>query len=125
MQEASDISYENTSQPELYENMDELIAACHRQIELLIEMRRALLLADLLGIPPKDLKGVVSTRRVPPTRNFDPKPWKYAALAVKVGDGEWQNFPLHEVNRRLWPDEENRAYAKWLEKQNPPDRGGR
>jgi hypothetical protein len=112
------ITYENTSRPDLYENMDDLIAACHRQIELLIEMRKALLLADLLGIPPKDLKAKLSVKVHHSGVSYDPTPWKRAVLSVRVGDGGWQDFHFADVNRRLWPDDMQQAYDKWQKKQD-------
>lgn len=112
------ITYENTSRPDLYENMDDLIKVCHRQIELLIEMRKALLLADLLDIPPKDLKAKLSVRVHHSSVTYDLTPWKRAVLSVRVGHGEWQDFPLSDVNRRLWPDDMQQAYDKWQKKQD-------
>lgn len=112
------ITYENTSRPDLYENMDDLITACHRQIELLIEMRKALLLADLLGVKPSALKETVRTKVNHSGVTYDPTPWKRAVLSVRVGHGEWQDFPLADVNRRLWPDDMQQAYDKWQKKRD-------
>lgn len=112
------ISYDDTKHPHLYDNMDQLIAACHRQVELLIEMRKALLLCDLLGIAPKGFKGKVKVTHHPSPLTYDVTPWKRAVLSVRVDDGEWHDFPMSQVNRRLWPDDMQQAYDKWQRKQD-------
>jgi len=48
--------------PEFYENIDNLCDLLRKQIKLYGELKRSCRIADLLGVPPKELKGKIGTR---------------------------------------------------------------
>jgi hypothetical protein len=100
---------------DVYTNIDEMTVLLQRQIELYQELKRALRLAELLGIPPKELKQKVSTtiRDTGPSSSYNPRPWLFKVLSVRVGDAPRQDFALRDVHHDLWPVDMKQAYAKW------------
>jgi hypothetical protein len=106
---------------DVYTNIDEMTVLLQRQIVLYQELKRALRLAALLGIPPKELKEKVSVtiRDTGPSSNYNPRPWLFKVLSVRVGDAPREDFALRDVHHDLWPDDMKQAYAKW-EKHKAP-----
>jgi len=102
---------------DVYTNIDEMTVLLQRQIVLYQELKRALRLAELLGIPPKKLKEKISVtiRDTGPSSSYNPRPWLFKVLSVRVGDAPWEDFALKDVHHDLWPDDMKQAYAK-LEK---------
>jgi hypothetical protein len=100
---------------DVYDNIDKMVALCRKKIELMIELKKALRLAELLGIPPKELKQKVSVtiKDTGPSSSYNPRPWLFKVLSVRVGDAPWQDFALRDVHHDLWPVDMKQAYAKW------------
>ena len=100
---------------DVYTNIDEMTVLLQRQIELYQELKRALRLAELLGIPPKELKQKVSVtiKDTGPSSSYNPRPWLFKVLSVRVGDAPRQDFALRDVHHDLWPVDMKQAYAKW------------
>lgn len=92
------------------DNIDELTSLLRRKIELLDELKRALLVADLLGVPPKSIKTRlhISTREGPSAF----RPWIGAVYSVRAGDEPWQDFKLMDVHHALWPEHILAAYRR-------------
>ena len=105
---------------EAVDNMDRMTELLHKQIETYRELQRALLLADLLGVPPKDIKGPLRYS----VRKGDSvlKPWVGAVLSVRVGDGPYEDFLLTDVDRRLWPEDMQQAWGRWQKQQEKKKR---
>ena len=100
---------------DVYTNIDEMTVLLQRQIVLYQELKRALRLAELLGIPSKKLKekASVTIRDTGPSSSYNPRPWLFKVFSVRVGDGERQDFALKDVHHDLWPVDMQQAYAKW------------
>jgi hypothetical protein len=91
-----------------------LVALCHHKIELLIKLKKGLLLADLLGVAPKDVKQPLRHWFHDENSTFSyPTPWKRVTLFVQIGDAEKRGFPLAEVDRYLWPADMQKAWDKY------------
>ena len=86
---------------DIYDNIDEMVALCRKKIELMIELKKALRLAELLGVPPKDLKDKVTTSMTGGKSAI--LPWQGAIFSVRVGDGPWEDYALTDVHHDLWP----------------------
>lgn len=99
---------------EMYENIDHMVGLLHEQIETCSKLTRAFRLADLLGIPPKELTGKISTRVIDDDRMF--RLWKGAIFVVKY-DGVEHRFPLKEVHVDLWPADMRVQYEREVAKQ--------
>lgn len=103
-----------TDMASFYENIDEMVSLCHQKIETLIQLKKAFLLADLLGVPPKDMKQPL-TMRVWDTGYIsavDPTPWRKKVLSLRLGDNPWEDFALIDVNRYLWPEDMQKAWER-------------
>lgn len=99
---------------DIHNNIDEMITLLRKKIDLLGELKRALMIADLVGIPPRELKQRITTgvRGTGNVSTYNPKPWLHMIYTVRVGDGAPQEFPLKEVPLALWPDDMAAAYHK-------------
>jgi hypothetical protein len=99
----------------IIDNIDEMIRLHHETIETLSKMKKALLLADLLGVSPKALKEPVRfvVRKGDNTR----MPWVGAVLSVRIGAAPYEDFKLTDVDRRLWPEDMQQAWGRWQKVQ--------
>lgn len=94
----------------------ELVELEHRKIKLLEELLRLLLIAQLLGVPPKDLNGKVGTR----IDDDDMRPiqrWRGMRLVITRDGVEAVNIPLVKAPHELWPAPVLHAYKNWLAAQ--------
>ena len=94
------------------DNIDHMIELLHQQIDTYRQLQRALLLAELLGVPPKELREPLRTRYINNSHSAF-TPWKRSVLAVRIGDGPTHEFKLTDIDRRLWPDDVRQAYERW------------
>lgn len=97
--------------------IDRTVEATHRLIELetkkieaMGQLAKALRLAQLLKIPPKDMSKPVRYHVQPGGSAFCP--WVRAVFMLRYGEDEHE-FPLVEVHKDLWPQKMLDAYASW------------
>lgn len=107
---------------DVYGGIDQLISLTEKKVGLLRELKKCLRIADLVGVPPKELKGMVRVqhRSTGAGSSYDPKPWLHVIYSVRVGDGPWEDFPLKDVHMDLWPLDMIEAYAKWKRRMISP-----
>jgi hypothetical protein len=86
---------------DVYDNIDEMVALCRKKIELMIELKKALRLAELLGVPPKDLKDKVTVSVASGKSLLTP--WYGAVFSVRVGDEPHKHYSMDMVHHDLWP----------------------
>lgn len=86
---------------DIYSNIDKMIDLSRKKVELMVELKKALRLADLLGVQPKDLKDRVTTSMTEGKSAI--LPWQGAVFSVRVGDGPWEDYALTDVHHDLWP----------------------
>ena len=98
----------------IIDNIDQMIQLCHDKIETLVKLKKALLLADLLGVPPKDLKEPVRFTIRKGDNTF--RPWVGSTMSVRVGAGPYEDFKMTDVDRRLWPEDMQEAWRRWHNK---------
>jgi hypothetical protein len=96
------------------DNIDHMVELLHKQIDTYRQLQRGLLLAGLLAVPPKDIKEPLRHSVIEGCSVL--RPWVGAVLRVRIGDGPEQEFPLKDVDRRLWPEDIRRAYERWNKK---------
>ncbi len=89
-------------------NIDHMVELLHEKIRLLGQLKRVLLIADLLGLPPKEVKGKVGTH-VSGTHHGK-TPWGSAEFVIKVDGVPKATFPLLQVPLDLWPDDMRQSY---------------
>ena len=95
---------------DIFESIDDMVSLLHKQIATYGQMKRALRLAELAGVPPKEFKGMVSTRVVEGPYPMS-HPWLKATFVLTV-DGVKTEFPLKDVHKDLWPDDIRKAYCR-------------
>ena len=100
----------------IVDNIDQTIQRCHDKIETLVKLKKALLLADLLGVAPKDLKEPVRFTIRKGGNRF--RPWVGATMSVRVGAGPYEDFKMTDVDRRLWPEDMQNAWGRWQRNKN-------
>jgi len=86
---------------DVYDNIDEMVALCRKKIELMIELKKARRLAELLGVPPKDLKDKVTVSVASGKSAI--LPWQGAIFSVRVGDEPYKHYSMDMVHHDLWP----------------------
>lgn len=96
----------------VFTNIDEMLALLRKQIELYGEMKRALLIANLIGIPPKDIKGKMTcgvyTNDAPPYARH----WRTQELVVRLDGVEVVRKKMIDVPLDLWPDDVRIEYER-------------
>lgn len=96
---------------DFYTNVDKLIELHEKQNDLMRQLKRAMRMADLVGIPPKEIKGpLVHKVREGPSAF---RPWAGAIYSIRIGDGPWEDFLLTNVHRDLWPDHLREPFDRW------------
>jgi hypothetical protein len=102
---------------DIYNNIDDMIRLCREKIVLMQQLKKALMLADLLDIPVKDMKGPVKHVAF----DLDYRPiyrWKGMVLRVTY-DGTTQDFPLAVVPHDFWPATVLAEYQRHVKKTKP------
>lgn len=111
---------------DIYSSIDEMIELCERKVVLMRELKRALMLADLIGRKPGELKWSLTLRWQKGSSSFFP--WTGAQLHIQ------ENHPggpidhvfdmLDKVPRELWPDHLRKGYelqeARKAKRRKPP-----
>ena len=99
---------------DIYKSIDEMVDLLRQKIILMHELKRALMLAELLDIPVKDVKG--SIRHVAFDLDYRPvQRWKGMVLRVTY-DGTTQDFPLAVVPHDFWPAEVLAEYKRHVKR---------
>jgi hypothetical protein len=96
---------------DIFESIDEMVALLHKQIETYGQMKHALRLAELAGVPPKEFKGMVSTRVIEGPYPMA-RPWIGVTFVLTV-DGAKTEFPLKDVHKDLWPEDILAKYRRY------------
>lgn len=98
---------------DIFESIDLMIELLTKQIANHRELKKALRIAEQLGVPPKELKGKVSTSfRNGARSKFDQRPWVKSELVI-THDGTKYEFPLLMVHKDLWPEDMLKKYEAW------------
>lgn len=100
-----------TTPEALYDSMERLMALHEEQNRLMRELKRGYRLADLLGVPIRDMKGKIRTRFIDGRHRMF-KPWIGAELWVQVDDNDPVKFKLTDVHHELWPEDVLAAYKR-------------
>lgn len=99
---------------ELCDNIDKLITLETEKMSLLGLLKRSLLIADLIGVPPKDLTGVyVQTQYLGHGKPADRLPWRTEDFIVRLDGDEVCRKKLIDVPQDLWPDDVRAEYARY------------
>ena len=105
--------------PEFYENIDHLRGLLTKQVELYGEFKRACRIADLLGVPPKELTGKVTMGVYDPGTPLYARPWRTRELVVRRDGEEVFRAKLIDVHQDLWPEDVRAEYARHQKRNKP------
>jgi hypothetical protein len=103
--------------PEFYDNLDRMCGLLTKQIELYGELKRSCRIADLLGVPPKELKGKASMG-VYPTNNSVFHRWRTMEFIIRRDGTEAFRAKLIDVHQDLWPEEVRTEYARHVKRNS-------
>ena len=104
--------------PEFYENIDNLCDLLRKQIKLYGELKYSRRIADLLGVPPKELKGKIGTRVHAIGVSTFRRQWNMDELVIRRDGEEVFRAKLIDVHQDLWPDDVRAEYARHVKRNN-------
>lgn len=108
-----------TTKSDIYDSFDRMIVLCNEKVRLMIELKKGLRMADLLGMKPKDIKGKMRARVIAASNSgYEPRPWRGAQYTLQIDDGPVHKFPLIDVHKDLWPADMLAAHARWEKRGN-------
>ena len=104
----------------LFEQMDELIALHDKQTALMRELKRAYMLANVIGMHPKDIKGKLSVYTYTHGVPLYSRPWLQHELVVQLDGEEVARKKLIDVHQDLWPTDIRDEYQRHLKRTKKP-----
>ena len=94
----------------LFKQMDQLIELELKKVELLRKLKRAYMLANVVGVHPNQIKGKLAVRVYESGRMFTP--WQGTDFAVQLDGEEVAREKLTDVPLDLWPDDIRASYER-------------
>jgi hypothetical protein len=98
--------------PEFYENIDHLCDLLRQQIEQYGKLKRACRIADLLGVPPKELTGKVTAGMFDPGGSTFRRRWVECEFIIRREGEEVFRAKLKDIPQDLWPDDVRAEYER-------------
>ena len=100
--------------------IDELIALCEKKITLLHQLKKGLIMAELIGVKPGDIKGKLSHGIVSHGTPLYARPWKHDEFVIRLDGEEVFRKKLIEVPQDLWPDDVRAEYERHQRRNKKP-----
>lgn len=97
----------------LFDLLDEMIGLEMKKVDLLRELKRAYLLANVIGRHPNQIKGKLSTAVLTYGAPLYARPWRTHELVVRLDGEEVARKKLIDVPLDLWPEDVRAEYARW------------
>ena len=104
----------------LFEQMDELIALHAKQTELMRELKRAYLLANVIDMHPSTIKGKLSWGVHINGAPLYRRPWVTQELVVRLDGVEVARKKLIDVPQDFWPDDVRDEYVRHTKRNKKP-----
>ena len=104
--------------PEFYENIDEMRDLLIKQIKTYGELKRSCRIADLLGVPPKELTGKVTASVHAIGVSTFRRQWNMEELVIRRDGEEVFRAKLIDVHQDLWPDDVRAQYARHVKRNS-------
>lgn len=96
----------------MYENIDEMISLCEKKVALLRDLKKALMLAELIGVPPKEIKGKLGFGVHSYGTPLYARPWKTDDFVIRLDGEEVFRKKLIDVPQDLWPADVLQEYQR-------------
>jgi hypothetical protein len=97
---------------ELLDKLQESIDLHYKQIETMQQMRRLVMLSNIMDMPIKEITGKVSTSIHAYGRPLYSKPWLESEFVIKLDGEEVVRKKLTTVPLDLWPDDVRAEYER-------------
>lgn len=97
---------------ELLDKLQESIDLHHKQIETMTQMRRLVMLSNIMDMPIKEITGKVSTSVHAYGRPLYSKPWLENEFVIKLDGEEVVRKKLIAVPLDFWPDGVRAEYER-------------
>jgi len=97
---------------ELLDKLQESIDLHYKQIETMKQMRRLVMLSNIMDMPIKEITGNVSTSVHTYGRPLYSKPWLENELVIKLDGEEVVRKKLATVPLEFWPDNVRQQYER-------------
>jgi hypothetical protein len=94
----------------LFEQMDQLIALKLKHVDLMRQLKKGYMLANMIGMHPNQIKGAMSDRILPGGRLSHP--WIGTEFVVRLAGEEVARKKLTDVPLELWPDDIRTQYQR-------------
>jgi len=105
---------------DIYSNIDEMIDLYGRKIELLRQLKKGLMLAEMIGIPAKDIKGKLSHGVTSYGTPLYARPWKTEEFVIRLDGEEVYRKKLIDVPQDFWPVEVLAEYKRYVKRTQKP-----
>jgi len=113
-----------TNNQELLDKIDQMIVLHHKQIDTMEELRRLVMLSNIMDMPIKEITGKVSTSVHDVGRRLQARPWDNLEFVVKLDGEEVVRKKLVTVPTEFWPDDVRANYER-QQKRRKDVRNGR
>jgi hypothetical protein len=97
---------------ELLDKLQESIDLHYKQIETMTQMRRLVMLSNIMDMPIKEITGKVSTSVHAYGRPLYSKPWLENEFVIKLDGDEVARKKLINVPLEFWPDDVRAEYER-------------
>lgn len=105
---------------ELFTKMDALIELELKKVELLRQLKRGYMLANLIGQHPNQIKGKMSYGTTNTGTPLYASPWKTEELVVRLDGKEVARKKLIDVPHDLWPADVLAEYKRHVKRNKKP-----
>lgn len=99
---------------DLLDKLQESIDLHYKQIETMQQMRRLVMLSNIMDMPIKEITGKVSTSIHAYGRPLYSKPWLENEFVIKLDGEEVARKKLIDVPLDLWPEDIRTKYVRQL-----------
>ena len=100
----------------MLDNIDRLIELETQKIDLLRQLKRALMLADLIGVPAKEIKGKLGYGVHAYGTPLYARPWRTDELVIRLDGVEMARKKLIDVPHDFWPAEVLAEYKRHVKR---------
>lgn len=106
----------------LFTQMDELIELQLKQVELMKQLKRAYMLANLIGQHPNQIKGSMSWGFSTTGTSLYARPWRTDEMVIRVDGEEVARKKMIDVPHDFWPADVLAEYKRHVKRNKPPVR---
>lgn len=104
----------------LFAQMDELIELNLKQIDLMRQLKKGYMLANIIGQHPNQIKGKLGHSVTKSGTPLYARPWKTDEFVVRLDGVEVARKKLIDVPHDFWPDDVLAEYKRHVKRNTKP-----